>query len=43
MLLLCHHHHWLAHEGGWQIVKTDEGEILPVAPMHVFGLPRGPD
>src|SRR5438309_1661043 len=28
MILLCHRHHWMAHEGGWQLVRTDEGEVL---------------
>ena len=32
MLLLCHRHHWMAHEGGWQLVRTVEGEILAVPP-----------
>jgi hypothetical protein len=43
MVLLCQRHHWLVHEGGWQVVKTDDGSLLPVAPQHVFRLPRGPD
>jgi hypothetical protein len=32
MVLLCHRHHWMAHEGGWQLVRTTEGEILTVPP-----------
>jgi len=32
MILLCHRHHWMAHEGGWQLVRTDEGEVLTVPP-----------
>jgi len=43
MVLLCGRHHWMVHEGGWQIVKSDADGILPVAPMHTLGLPRGPD
>ena len=45
MVLLCGRHHWMVHEGGWQLVKTDEDGLLPVAPMLSFGLPmpRGPD
>ena len=43
MVLLCRRHHWMVHEGGWQVVKTDDEGLLPVGPMHVFGLPRGPD
>ena len=42
-LLLCGRHHRLAHEGGWQIVRTDEGEVMTVAPLVSFGGPRGPD
>ncbi len=22
---VCHRHHWMAHEGGWQIVRSDDG------------------
>jgi len=31
------------HEGGWQLIKTAEGQIITVAPTVTFGLPRGPD
>jgi hypothetical protein len=36
-ILLCHRHHWLAHEGDWQLVKTDDGRIMPIAPTIMFG------
>jgi hypothetical protein len=43
-ILLCHRHHWLAHEGHWQLVKTDDDEIMAIAPTMTFGpLARGPD
>jgi len=42
MILLCARHHWKVHEGGWQLVKTDDGRILPVAPTPTFGFARGP-
>ena len=42
-LLLCGRHHWKVHEGGWQLIKTEEGRIVPVAPTITFGGPRGPD
>src|ERR1700681_3967580 len=32
MVLLCHRHHWMSHEGGWQLVRTAEGEVLAVPP-----------
>lgn len=43
MILLCQRHHWLVHEGGWQIVKSESDGIVPVAPTTLFGMPRGPD
>jgi hypothetical protein len=43
MVLLCRRHHRMVHEGGWQMVRTDSGEIMTIAPTITFGLPRGPD
>jgi len=43
MVLLCQRHHWLVHEGGWQIIKSDSDGIVPVAPTTLFAMPRGPD
>jgi len=43
MVLLCRRHHWMVHEGGWQILRTDTDGLLPVAPMLTFGMPRGPN
>ena len=43
-VLLCHRHHRLVHEGGWQLVRTDDGRLMPVAPTINFGSrARGPD
>jgi hypothetical protein len=42
MVLLCHRHHWMAHEGGWQLVQTAEGEVLAVPPKPP-GLARAAD
>jgi hypothetical protein len=37
LALLCLRHHWLVHEGKWQLVKTDGGELLAVPPqMDLF-------
>jgi len=33
LALLCRRHHWLVHEGRWQLVKTDEGELIAVPPQ----------
>jgi hypothetical protein len=42
MVLLCHRHHWMAHEGGWQLVRTEDGEVLVVPPKPP-GLARAAD
>ena len=44
LVLLCYRHHWMVHEGKWQLVKTDDGQILAVPPqMDLFNqLTRGP-
>ena len=33
LVLLCHRHHWMVHEGGWQLINADEGGYLTVPPM----------
>jgi hypothetical protein len=44
LALLCHRHHRMVHEGDWQLVKTDDGRIMPIPPTITFGqFPRGPD
>ncbi len=44
LCLLCYRHHWMVHEGDWQIVRTEDGSILTIPPTMTFGrLPRGPD
>ena len=44
MVLLCHRHHWMVHEGNWQIVRGDGGQMLTIPPTVTFGPPaRGPD
>jgi hypothetical protein len=43
LTLLCYRHHWMVHEGGWQIVRADDGRMIKIPPTVTFGLPRGPD
>jgi hypothetical protein len=44
LVLLCHRHHWMVHEGGWQIIRAEDGKIVTIPPTVTFGsLPRGPD
>jgi hypothetical protein len=43
-VLLCARHHWKVHEGDWQLVKSDDGRIIPIAPTVTFGpMSGGPD
>jgi hypothetical protein len=44
LILLCHRHHWMVHEGNWQIIRGDGGRMMTVPPTLTFGPPaRGPD
>jgi Domain of unknown function (DUF222)/HNH endonuclease len=44
LILLCHRHHWMVHEGNWQLVRGDDGRMLTIPPTVTFGPPaRGPD
>jgi uncharacterized protein DUF222/HNH endonuclease len=44
LVLLCHRHHAMVHEGGWQLVRGDGGKMLAIPPTITFGpLARGPD
>jgi hypothetical protein len=33
LVLLCYRHHWMVHEGKWQLVKTDDGKFLAIPPQ----------
>jgi hypothetical protein len=37
MALLCYRHHWMVHEGNWQIVRGDDGGMLTIPPTVTFG------
>jgi hypothetical protein len=44
LALLCYRHHWMVHEGKWQLVRSDDGHMLTIPPTVTFGpSPRGPD
>jgi Domain of unknown function (DUF222) len=44
LTLLCYRHHWMVHEGNWQIVRGDDGRMLTIPPTITFGpSSRGPD
>jgi hypothetical protein len=44
LVLLCYRHHWMVHEGKWQVIKTDDGHVLAIPPqMDMLVHPaRGP-
>jgi hypothetical protein len=33
LVLICHRHHWMLHEGGWQLVRADGAEVRVVPPL----------
>jgi hypothetical protein len=37
LTLLCTRHHWMVHEGNWQIVRGDDGRMLTIPPTVRFG------
>jgi hypothetical protein len=44
LILLCHRHHRMVHEGNWQIVRGEDGRMITIPPTVTFGPPsRGPD
>jgi hypothetical protein len=44
LTLLCYRHHWMVHEGNWQILRGDDGRMVTIPPTVTFGPPaRGPD
>ncbi len=44
LVLLCHRHHWLVHEGGWKLLRGNDGAMVSVAPVPVVRWqPRAPD
>ncbi len=43
LILVCHRHHWMAHEGGWQLVRTNEGRFMAIPPRTFLPSARAPD
>ena len=37
LALLCLRHHWMVHEGGWQIARSSDGTVAVVPPVIEFG------
>jgi hypothetical protein len=32
LVLLCQHHHWMVHEGGWRLSLAADGRVLAIPP-----------
>ena len=49
MILLCQHHHWMVHEGGWRLSLAADGRVISIPPETDFYAPsmypsaRAPD
>ena len=42
LVLLCYRHHWMVHEGRWQLVKTDGGIHAIPPTSSLFAAARSP-
>jgi hypothetical protein len=36
LMLLCQHHHWMVHEGGWRLSISADGRVLAIPPETDF-------
>jgi hypothetical protein len=44
LVLLCYRHHWMIHEGGWQLATVDQGRLLAIPPSQAHrSWTRAPD
>ena len=43
LILLCHRHHWMVHEGGWKLARADDGRLLAIPPVYDYYSARAPD
>ncbi|MFZ0919758.1 MAG: DUF222 domain-containing protein, partial [Candidatus Dormiibacterota bacterium] len=34
LVLLCYRHHWLIHEGAWQLARVERGRLLAIPPAQ---------
>lgn len=41
LVLLCKAHHWMLDEGGWSILRAEDGSVLTVPPRGYH--PQPPD
>ena len=43
LLLLCHRHHWMVHEGGWKLARSADDRVLAIPPVYDYRQARAPD
>ena len=43
LILLCHRHHWMVHEGGWKLARSDDSRLLAIPPVYDYYRVRAPD
>ena len=43
LALLCYRHHWMVHEGKWQLVRSDDGRMLTIPPALALFLGSSAD
>jgi hypothetical protein len=44
LILLCHRHHWMTHEGGWKLARAKDDRVLAIPPTYAYFRPtRAPD
>ena len=45
LVLICHRHHQMVHESGWQLARNESGEITAAPPLFRYQSPyaRAPD
>ena len=42
-VLLCYRHHWMVHEGGWQVMNAEDGNLIAIPPTYAIdSWTRGP-
>jgi hypothetical protein len=34
LVLLCYRHHWMIHEGGWQLARVERERLLAILPSQ---------
>jgi hypothetical protein len=43
-ILICNRHHWMLHEGGWELIKTADNRMLAIpGRKDYYHWARGPD